>query len=231
VSDFRNELLNTVEIRADVENDLTASAFVAEMADRMSTAEEIENLVPIHFRGLSGRRSSGVDGHDLGDSDDSIALAITHLDGSTHGGTLGSTEVKRLFGLLEAYLADAVNGTFPVDREPSEPAVQLAQDIRSRGRSITRFRLYLFTDLSLGSRVVSLPSTSVGEIPVDFHIWDVHRLAALATSSQGRAELDLDLTEWTPSGVPALSVQGSQGDFRIYLAAVPGNILADLYGR
>ena len=58
MSDFLSELLNTVEVRADVENDLTASAFVAEMADRMAEAEEIENLVPIHFRGQSGRRNS-----------------------------------------------------------------------------------------------------------------------------------------------------------------------------
>lgn len=230
MSDFLLELLNTVEVRADVENDLTASAFVGEMADRMAAAEEIENLVPIHFRGQSGRRNSGVDGHDLGDSDDSVALAIAHFDGIGAGGTIGSTEVQRLFGLLEAYLGDATAGTFPVDREPSEPAVQLARDIHSRGRSVTRFRLYLFTDLALGSRVASLPSSSVGDIPVDFHIWDLRRLEALATSSQGRAQLDLDLTEWSAGGIPALSVRG-EGEFETYLAAVPGNLLADLYGR
>ncbi|WP_158239852.1 AIPR family protein [Phycicoccus duodecadis] len=230
MSDFLSELLNTVEVRADVENDLTAAAFVAEMADRMAAAEEIENLVPIHFRGQSGRRRSGVDGHDLGDTDDSVALAIAHFDGSGGGGTIGNAEIQRLFGLLEAYLVDAVAGTFPDDREPSEPAVQLARDLHSRGRSITRFRLYLFTDLALGSRVAKLPSTSVGGIPVDFHVWDLRRLEALATSSQGRDQLDLDLTEWSPSGVPALSVLG-EGKFETYLAAVPGHLLADLYGR
>ncbi|KRF38937.1 AIPR family protein [Terrabacter sp. Soil810] len=230
MNDFLSELLNTVEVRADVDNDLTASAFVTEMAERMAAAEEIENLIPIHFRGQSGRRNSGVDGHDLGDSDDSVALAISQFDGSGAGGTMGNAEVQRLFGLLEAYLRDAVAGTFPVDREPSEAAVQLARDIHSRGRAITRFRLYLFTDLTLGSRVASLPSTSVGEIPVDFHIWDLQRLEALATSSQGRAQLDLDLTEWSAGGVPALTVRG-EGEFETYLAAVPGELLADLYGR
>lgn len=230
MSNFLPDLLNTVEVRADVENDLTASAFVAEMADRMAAAEEIENLVPVHFRGQSGRRNSGVDGQDLGDSDDSVALAIAHFDGSGDVRTIGKTEVQRLFGLLETYLRDAVAGTFPVDREPSEPAVQLARDIHSRGRSITRFRLYLFTDLALGSRVTSLASSSVGDIPVDFHIWDLRRMEALATSSQGRSQLDLDLTEWSARGIPALSIPGG-GDFETYLAAVPGNLLADLYGR
>ncbi|WP_020141796.1 AIPR family protein [Terracoccus sp. 273MFTsu3.1] len=230
MNEFLLELLNTVEVRADVDNDLTASAFMTEMAERMAAAEEIENLIPIHFRGQSGRRNSGVDGHDLGDTDDSVALAISHFDGSGVEGTMGNTEVQRLFGLLEAYLRDAVAGTFPLDREPSEAAVQLARDIHSRGRAITRFRLYLFTDLTLGSRVASLPSTSVGDVPVDFHIWDLQRLEALATSSQGRAQLDLDLTEWSARGVPALTVRG-EGEFETYLAAVPGNLLADLYGR
>lgn len=230
VSDFREDLLNTVQVRAEVEQDLTASAFMFEMAERMAMAEEIEDLKPIHFRGLIGRKNAGIDGYDIGDADDSVAVAIAHFDGSTDGGTLNRTDVTKLFAQLEAYLIDALAGTFHIDREHADPAVQLAIDLHSRGRSITRFRLYLFTDLQLGARFTSVSSADIDGISVDYHVWDISRLELLATSAEGRSELDLDLTEWAPDGIPALSIKGD-GSFITYLAALPGGLLADLYAR
>ena len=57
------------------------------------------------------------------------------------------------------------------------------------------------------------------------------RLEALATSSQGRAQLELDLTEWSARGRSGPERPRRRRSSTTYLAAVPGNLLADLYGR
>lgn len=230
MSDFREELINDVELRADLERTMAPIAFMNEMGDRMAAAEVIEDLKLAHFRGTVGRRNAGVDGYDLGDTDDSVALAITKYDGTREGGVLTKTDVTGLFGQLEAFAQDAALGTFAHDREPSDPAVQLAIDIRNRGRSITSFRFYLFSDLPLGARFSQVADAEIAGIPVHFHVWDLNRLQELAASTYGRTELDLDLREWEPRGIPALEVPGDEG-FRTFLAALPGGLLADLYQR
>lgn len=218
-------------MRADVDGDYTLTAFVSEASERLADAEEIENLVPTHFDGVGGNRKRlRVDGYDLGDSDDSIALAVAIFSDEDDVKNVTSTEVAKALGALEGFLHDAVNGTFEVDREPSDPAVQLAIDLRHRGASVTRYRLYLLSDSPLSARVKHLPSTELNGVPIDFHVWDINRFEQLQSSSQGREELHISLNEWLPDGLPALRVEGDSG-FETYLAAVPGSVLADLYAR
>lgn len=52
MSEFRQDLLNTVRMRADVDGDFTLTSFVNEVSERLADAEEIENLVPTHFSTL-----------------------------------------------------------------------------------------------------------------------------------------------------------------------------------
>lgn len=231
LSDFRADLMNSVATRASVDRDYMAAAFLSEVADRLAEAEEIDNLVAVHFRGQGARgKNLAVDGYDLGDADDSIALGVTHYAGSDDPASLTETEATRLLASLEAYLHDAVHGTFVVDREPSDPAYQLAMELHARGQSVTRYRLYLITDARLSGRGRHLPNSDLKGVPVEHHIWDVQRLEQLQLSKQGREELEIDLTEWLSDGLPALELPGD-GDFVTYLAAVPGRIIADLYGR
>lgn len=232
MTDFREDLLNSVSARADVDGDFMLSAFVSELADRLAEAEEIENLVGNHFRGVGGRNKKlAVDGYDLGDSDDSIALAVALFSGAHEAPRLTMTDVNKQFSALEGYLHDAVNGTFEVDREPSESSVQLAVDLRHRFKGATRYRLYLLTDCEMG-RATHLSSSELNGVPIDYHVWDITRIEQLAASRQGREELQISMREWFPSGrgLPALRIN-TNPDLETFLAAVPGRLLADLYGR
>ena len=231
LTDYRADLMNSVATRASVDKDYMAAAFLTEVADRLAEAEEIDNLVAVHFRGQGARgKNLAVDGYDLGDADDSIALAVTHYVGSDETASLTETEAKRVLASLEAYLHDSVHGTFIVDREESDPAYQLAVDLHAKGQSVTRYRLYLITDAQLSGRGRHLPNSDLKGVPVEHHIWDVQRLEQLQLSKQGREELEIDLTEWMPDGLPALELPGD-AEFVTYLAAVPGRVIADLYGR
>ena len=50
-------------------------------------------------------------------------------------------------------------------------------------------------------------------------------------STLGREELTIDLTEWAPTGIPALKASAADGDTTTYLCVLPARLIADLYGR
>jgi hypothetical protein len=231
LDEYYQDLRNKVSLRADVENDYTSSSFVAEVAEELEDAGEIENLTLLHFEGAgSGRRKLLVDGYDLDDPDGSVALAALVFTGSASLSTLTMADTKRTLTQLENFLRESLSGDFIRDREESSPAYMLAESLRRRGRSITRYRLYLITDAKLSDRSRTIETSDLDGTPVEYHIWDISRLYQVHESKQGREALDIDLTCWLQGGLPALEITQAE-DFSTYLAAVPGALIADLYER
>ncbi|WP_407687364.1 AIPR family protein [Mycobacterium sp. HUMS_1102779] len=231
LDEYHQDLRNKVSLRADLENDYKSSSFMAEVAEELEDAGEIENLTLLHFEGTgSGRRKLVVDGYDLDDPDGSVALAALVFTGSETLSTLTMADTKRTLTQLENFLREARSGDFVREREESSPAYMLAESLRQRGRSITRYRLYLITDAKLSDRSKTIETSGLDGVPIEYHIWDMSRLYQVHESKQGREALDIDLTCWLQGGLPALEISQTE-DFSTYLAAVPGAIIADLYER
>lgn len=234
LDDYFADLMNTARARADVENDYTSTAYLGEMAEQLNDAEEIENLSALHFEGRGAKnRRVAVSGYDMGDSDGSVALAVLLFTDSAQPQGLTFTEAKKQFEALQNFIAEALTGDFQAGREESTNEFQLAEDLRRRGRAVTRYRLYLLTNhlLSSSAKSKDFPVDSLAGIPVEYHVWDIGRLHQLHESHRSREELVIDLTEWSPEGVPALQVSDGRGATTTYLCALPARLLADLYGR
>jgi len=232
LNEFHADVRNQALTRAEVEGIYAAEAFVAEIAERLSDAEEVEHLTTLTFEGEGKRRRRlAIHGFDLDDSDDSIALAVLRFGGGETLETFNFTEANQSLKALLAFLEEAVGGEFVEGREESTLEYQVAEDLRKRGRAVSRYRLYLLSDMKMSDSAKGLASTELNGIPVDFHVWDIARLHQVSQSLVGREELTIDLTEWMPTGLPALEVTDSSNEFRTYLAAVPGDMVADLYGR
>jgi hypothetical protein len=232
LEEFYRDLRNSVSTKAALDNDYRSSAFMGEVSERLAEAEEVEGLAVLHFEGTGSRnKKMEVHGFDLGDEDGSIALAVLLFLDSEAIGVISTADAKRSLAMLENYLSESVSGRFAEGREESSPAYDLAMDLQRRGRVVTRYRLYLITDGQMSERLRALPSSELNGVRIDYHIWDVKRLHQVHQSQQGREELEIDLTEWLPSGLRALKISGGSSDFATYLAAVPGVVIAELYGR
>jgi hypothetical protein len=232
IGDFYKDLMNTVDTRAEVENDYRSVAFLSEVSERLADAEEVEQLSVLHFVGTGERkRAVAVNGFDLTDQDNSVALAVSVFADSHEPQTLSTTDARKAFRSLDNYLDESVRGVFQDGREESGPEYQLAEDLRVRGRNVTRYRMYLITNMEMSGRAKAFPSAERDGIRVDYHIWDLRRLLQVQESGQGREELEIDLTEWLPRGLEALRTSETASDVRTYLTAIPARVLADLYGR
>lgn len=233
LKEFRTEFMNSVSTRAEVDNTFTSEAFTAECCDRLNGMGEVENLTPVpHFEGVGQKRARLVlDAYDGDDSDRSICVAVTMYTADSESGALTTASVTEQFGRLEAFLRDAMDGSFLSDQEMSTPAYGVAKMIRERGRDISKFRLFLLTNQPAGANLRDLEPGILRLIPVEYNIWDLERFHRVASTSGGRVPLEIDLKRWAPEGVPTLQVDDHVQNLRTYLAAVPGTVLATLYGE
>ena len=230
--EFYDELMNNVRARAELENDFTESAFLNELTERLIDAEVVSSLSPVHFNGSGIRnRRLAVSAYEVDDSDDSIALAVLDFEQSDYVATLAGTDARRHFTAVERFIEESLSGVFQEGREESTEEYQLADELRRRERSVTRYRIYLLTNKTLSGRVKDFPSSTIGSVPVDYHVWDVERFRHVFESSMGREDLTIDLREWLPQGIPSLQADASDGETTTYLTVLPARLIADLYGR
>ena len=234
VLDYHSDLLANIGTLADSEGEFTSTAFTRFCTEILTEAGEFDDAFVLDFEGVGYRRRRlRVNGYDLSNPDNSVALIVSQYVGEAEISDIPAAEAKALLKALHNYLMESVEGTFLEDREESSAAYQLAYDLRNRGRNVSRFRLYFVTDARIkdvrGS-LKELPMEEIDGIPIDFQLWDIERLHQLHESQSGREPLQIDLHNWVEEGIPALQVSSS-GDFSTYLAAVPGHVLAALYAK
>lgn len=232
LEDFRKDFLETARALAASEGDFAEASFVAEAARRLIDAEELTDFEPCHFEGTGSRqRRLRVDGYSFDDVDGSVTLLIADYDGGEEISTLTQTDATKHFGMLRAFIEDAVSGRLDQVLEESSPGYGLASDLYRQRDSITRFRAFLLSDAALSVRVKDWPEGTVAGQPVEFHIWDMSRFHRVFESGVGRDELEVDFTEFTEHGLPCLEARQTDGEYEAYLSVIPGPVLVDIYER
>lgn len=227
--DFYSEFQSEVGTKAEVEGDFQVETFTAVVGEHLAEAGDMEDLQVAYFEGTGSRnRNLRVDGYDLSNSDESIVLVVSDYFETAEPRTVRQAEITGALNALFNFLKESTSGQFRQGREESSQAYQLAYDLELRGNNASKYKLFYLTNGVLGGRAKALDTDELLGVPVEFHVWDIRRLEALAASTMGREELVIDLTKWVPAGVEALEVRGS-ADSSIYLAALPGQLLADLY--
>jgi len=234
LEDYFLDVQNSVRTRAAADGSLTKPAFTLEAAERLSLADEIDSLsvYSIETAGARNRRIA-IDGCDLDDEENQVVLAITDFRTSGDLETLTTTEAKRTFAALEAFAQSALDGSYAEYFDPSTQAYQDAHTIRERrnGDKLDKLRLYLLSNAKLSDKIKSFPSDSLAGVTVEFHIWGIDRFHQVETSELGRDEIDIDLAEWAPKGIPALDASTPGSDVETLLLVIPGEILANIYER
>jgi hypothetical protein len=234
LEDYFLDVQNTVRTRAVADGSFTQPAFTHEMADRLSVADEVDSLSVYSLETTGSRnRRIAVDGVGIDDEENQVVLVISDHRSSDEIETLTTTEAKRHFGALQAFLETAMDGSYSSRFDPSSPAYADAESIhelRARGE-LDKVRLYLLSNAQLSDSIRSFPSEKHGGVEVEFHIWGIERFHRVELSQLGREELDIDLTEWVADGLPALPASSAGSGVDTFLVVIPGELLANIYER
>lgn len=131
------------------------------------------------------------------------------------------SEFTRLANFLERAL-DGLHSKM----EPASPAYDMASEIHRVRDGLSHIRLFLLTDGL--TTVEHLPESTIRGARVTLQVWDLRRLFRLVTSGHGREEICIDLEQQYGVTIPCLQAP-SMGDYRAYLALVPGDLLFRIY--
>lgn len=232
VDDFREELLDSVSVRLplDVQGADRTFAFVCEVGERLTQAEEFHDFIPSHFFGTGSRnRKLRVDGYEFDESDDSVRLVVAEFSGGLQPEVITRARAEAIFSQLQTFLDDSLSkriwNNVPEDMHDG---LELAGLLADKHPAVTRYRFFLITDSSLSDRIKDLPQGEIDGRPIEYHIWDIGRLHTVSSSTFGAEELEIDFTKFVPGGLPCLPA--SKGDdYQGYLSVIPGEALAELY--
>ncbi|MVF21029.1 AIPR protein [Methylocaldum sp. BRCS4] len=232
LDDFSEDLLSAIQVRLPDEPTEAdrCFAFVCEVGERLTQAEEFHDFIPSHFFGTGSKnRKLRVDGYEFDESDDSVRLVVADFSGGIQREVITRTRAESLFGQLQAFVEDSLSGRI-WSNTPSgmEDGLELAGMLSDKHPALTRYRFYLFTDAHLSGRLKDLTQGEIDGLPVEYHIWDIGRLHTVSLSTFGTEELEIDFTEFVPGGLPCLPASKGE-DYQGYLAVIPGNALAELY--
>jgi hypothetical protein len=232
IGDFRKEFLEQIAAQAVSDGNFRHSAFVDYSVQLLEDAEEVSDFESCYFRGTGSKHKAlAIDGYAFDDADGSVRLFVAEFGGAHEAETLTQTQAKALFSRLQAFCEDAVSGRLQREIEDSTPAAAFAALLFQQKGSITRLRFYLITDSVMSTRMRDWPEANIAEIPTDFHIWDMNRFHRAFESRTGKDELEVDLVELVPAGIPCLPASVESGEYRSYLCVIPGSALADIYDR
>jgi len=232
LEDFRTEWVGDLRVAAEANQSDPHSEFVLDAVDRLSEAEEVENVEVGYFEGL-GRRNAKmmIDGYAFDAVDKSCVLLLSDFSNGDQIETLTSTDIDRLYNNMR-YLVEASLDGYIVDNkfEESSSGYMFATEAKRlfTNGEISKFRFYIITDKKLSERVKNIKKDPINGKQVDLNAWDISRFYSLFTSSQGKEEIEIDASTVAGGGIPYVSATKGE-DYSAYLAVVPGQFLADIY--
>lgn len=233
LSEYRKSFLESAKARAAGKEDGFVASFLDEACASLLEIGAIPDYELAFYTGTGQRnRKFRVDGYALDDYDWTVSLFIADLSGEEEADTLTRTQAVQVLARLETFIEEAMYGNLSSQMEISTPAYDLLDMLRIHKTDIRKIRLFLLTDKVASERIESLPQNDFHGIPIEYHVWDMARFHRIYISTSGRDELDINLCNYLPQGIPCLEAHSARTEtYRSYLCVIPGTVLADIYDQ
>ncbi len=233
VGEYRKSLLESAKANSAATGEGIVASFVDEAASSLLDMNLIPDYELAFYTGTGKRnRRLRVDGYALDDYDWTFFLFIADFGGGEEPETLTRTQASLVFDRLEGFVEDAVNGTLQHSMEISTPAYDLVDLLRLHRSKIRKYGLFLLTDKIASEKLGSLPKADIHGVTAEYHVWDTSRFHRIFNSKSGRDELEIDLRDYLPQGIPCIEASSARTETYVsYLCVLPGTALADIYDK
>jgi hypothetical protein len=228
IEEFFHDFRQALALDAETNANFQLSAFMEAVANEIMETGFIEGFEICHHRAPRG--GMRVDGFWFND-DGALDLFVADFDARTGLESLSQTEVAAAFRRIQNFLEDSLTRNLADKLEETSPGWGLARQIADRREKLLRINFFLFSERSLSDRLRELEDGVIAGIPASFHVWDISRLHRQRTSRGHREPLDLDLETMFGTGLPCLPAYLDTENYQSYLAVMPAEMLAALYGQ
>jgi hypothetical protein len=230
LDEYRKEMIEDVKSAAAESRNFASSAFVELSSKMLTDAGELADFELCHFRGVGSRkRTLALDGYAFDEADESVRIVIGDWSGQDVMPTLTQTDAKGSLGRARAFVEESISARFYERLENSSEGYALARELNNRRAALSRCRIYLVTDKTLSGRARDFPEGKVGEMAIEFHIWDINRFHRVSGSASGRDDIEIDFGARMRGGVPCIAASVESDEYKAYLCVIRGDVLASIY--
>lgn len=256
VEEYRAMLHEDVAIAAASNMSNPEDEFIAIVTDILESGEEFDDFVNCYYEGVSKSSGHGairVDGFALDDVDNSCCLFISDYRGPEENSNLDKKMCDHLFDSLKRFIKECFRENFYKELEESTEVYELANNLYSNHKEITKFRLYLLTDAINIQRAKNIKDEEIDGIKVELNIWDLKRLFDVVSSTAQKESVEIRFSDFNSNGINCvigINCINAKSDIEIpisyeenkkpdnktflitytsYLTAISGRILCDLY--
>jgi hypothetical protein len=214
---YAQELIADVLATAEAEGATTPETFTLRALEDLEQAGVVENTFAAYHRA----HGIEVSGYGSNESVGTLDLFVTSFSQYPMN-KMTKADADVLFRRLLSFALRCRAGVRQLVDE-SNDAYDMCIAVEKQLPEATRVRLFLLTN-SIGP-AVKFPDTTLEDIPVSFEVWDLARLHRMATSGTLSEPIVVDFD----NPLPCLATPETNQDFSVFLAILPGEILADLY--
>ena len=163
----------------------------------------------------------------------SLNLLIADFNDGEMNTIINST-IETKTNLLLRYFKGTLNGFFK-DAEQSDPAVQLAREIRRNIDAIHTIHLFIVsTDkLSTSVKTLELEDFTFGAytFKVVRDVLDIEKIFRSKMAGFEKEDLVINCSDFGIKGIPCIKAEIETDQYDSYLAIVPGPFLAEIYKK
>ncbi len=143
--------------------------------------------------------------------------------------SINAKDIEKAVSGAGSFLKLALSSKSLEALEESSYDYKLAMLIRSYVDQIARIRVIVFTNAHLKIRKKVFESFQIGRLSVHTNTLDIERY--LKISSTGFDPVEIDLVNDFSGGISCIQASSNAVDYKSYLFAIPGSILADIFAN
>lgn len=175
-----------------------------------------------------GNRGFQIDGYEIDVVNGELYLAICDFRDEDELLPLHQKDIDSLCGRVERFLIAATNPATFNKLEETSPMFEAAYPVFERFAAIRRIRVIIFSNARLAAHKKMLDSKESGGKVMVYNLLDFTRYSEL--QGEDPEPTEIDFTEFCGGPLHCLPAHTGSGEYASYLLAIPGELLARIYG-
>jgi len=223
------ELREDILLEAEARGVFQQEAFFELYAFAASDNGDTIDLEYAHCRKDGGRLPYQIDGHGFDADRGTLYLAVCDF---RDGMDLEPLQNDRLTSALKKatnFFENACSSEFINSLEETSPAFKAAYAVYSARDLIKRIRIILFSNARLATKRPPQLGEEVGGLPIVYSVLDATRYFDIRRSGTPEP-IEVDISSIAGGPIACLKASTETGEHQSYLLAIPGSVLAEVYG-
>lgn len=225
-----DELRDDIMLEAQARGVFQQEAFFELYAEAASDNGDTIDLEYAHSRREGGSRPYRIDGHAFDADRGTLHLAVCDYRDGTELEALQNDRLSSALKQAVNFFENACSSSFINSIEETSPAFTAAYPIYVSRESIRRLRVILFSNARLATKRPPQVAEEVRNLPVVYSVLDATRYFDIQKSFRSPEPIEVDLVSAAGAPLPCLKASTDAAEHQSYLLAIPGHVLADVYG-